>query len=94
VTTKEAKEEVSAARCWSIIEIPEIAGPFWSGWAMGKQNTFERFVVAVAPPVFAELITVFGYPLAFAVSGLFPLAAVPLLPVDDQPDQAEKAVPS
>jgi nitrate/nitrite transporter NarK len=66
-------------------KIPEIAGPFWSGWALGKQNTFERLVVAVAPPVFAELIMVAGYPLAFAVSGLFPLAALPLVPVDGPP---------
>lgn len=69
-------------------KIPEIAGPYWSGWALGKQNTFERFVVAVAPPIFAELIMVAGYPLAFAVSGLFPLAALPLVPVHgrDHPD--------
>jgi MFS family permease len=71
------------------IEIPEIAGPFWSGWALGKQNTFERLVVAVAPPVFAELIMVAGYPLAFAVSGLFPLAALPLVPLRDRPADGE-----
>jgi MFS family permease len=61
--------------------IPEIAGPFWSGWALAKQNTFERLIVAVAPPLFAELIVAVGFPLAFAVSGLFPLAALPLVPV-------------
>ncbi|WP_420799446.1 MFS transporter [Mycobacterium celatum] len=61
--------------------IPEIAGPFWSGWALAKQNTFERLVVAVAPPVFAELIVAAGYPVAFAVCGLFPLAALPVVPV-------------
>lgn len=67
-------------------KIPEIAGPFWSGWALGKQNTFERLVVAVAPPVFAQLIVVAGYPLAFAVSSVFPLAALPLVPVTDPAD--------
>lgn len=64
--------------------IPEIAGPFWSGWALGKQNTFERLVVAVAPPVFAELIMAAGYPLAWAVCGLFPLLALPLVPLRRQ----------
>lgn len=64
-------------------KIPEIAGPYWSGWALGKQNAFERLVVAVAPPVFAQLIMVAGFPLAFALSGLFPLAALPLIPVDE-----------
>ncbi|WP_371328092.1 MFS transporter [Mycobacterium sp. 1423905.2] len=69
-------------------KIPEIAGPYWSGWALGKQNTFERFIVAVVPPLFAELITVAGYPLAFAISGLFPLAAVRLVPVDTPSEPA------
>ena len=60
--------------------VPEIAGRFWSGRALGAQNTVERLVVAVAPPVFGALITAAGYPLAFAVCGLFPLAALPFLP--------------
>jgi hypothetical protein len=68
-------------------KIPEIAGPFWSGWALGKQNTFERLVVAVAPPIFAELIMAAGYPLAFGVCGLFPLAALPLVPVNVPPER-------
>ena len=61
--------------------IAEVAGPFWSGWALGKQNTFERLVVAAAPPAFAVLITAGGYPLAFALSALFPLASLPFVPV-------------
>lgn len=61
--------------------IPEVAGRYWSGWALGTQNTFERLVVAIAPPAFATLITASGFPLAFAVSALFPLAALPLVPV-------------
>lgn len=61
--------------------IAEIAGPFWSGWALAKQNTFERLVVAAAPPLFAEVIVAVGYPVAFAIGGLFPLLALPLVPV-------------
>lgn len=69
--------------------IPEIAGPFWSGWALAKQNTFERFVVAAAPPLVAELIMAAGYPSAWAVCSVFPLAALPLLPAKDPPEHAD-----
>jgi len=67
--------------------IPEIAGPFWSGWALGTQNTFERMVVAAAPPAFAVVIMAAGYPLAFALCGLFPLAAIPLIPLETKQQQ-------
>lgn len=60
--------------------IPEVAGRFWSGRAMGAHNTSQRLTAAVGPPVFGELIDVTGYPLAFAVCGLFPLLALPLVP--------------
>ena len=61
--------------------IPELAGPFWSGWALATQNTFERLVVAAAPPLFAVVIVASGYPLAFVVCAVFPLVALPLLPL-------------
>lgn len=62
--------------------ITEYAGPFWTGRVLGAQNTCQRLTAAVAPPAFGALITAAGYPLAFAVCALFPLAAIPLLPVD------------
>ncbi|ORX08479.1 MFS transporter [Mycolicibacillus trivialis] len=62
--------------------IAEIAGPFWSGRALGAQNTSQLFAAAVAPPLFGGLIGVFGYPVAFAVCALFPLAAMPAVPAD------------
>jgi MFS family permease len=65
--------------------IPELAGPFWSGRALSAQNALERLMVAVAPPVFGGLIAAFGWPLAFAVCGVFPLAALPFVPVGPQP---------
>ena len=34
------------------------------------------------PPLFGALIAIVGYPLAFAASALFPLAAPLLVPVD------------
>jgi MFS family permease len=61
--------------------IAEIAGPFWSGRALGTQNTSQLLTAGVAPPVFGGLIAAAGYPLAFLACALFPLAAMPLVPV-------------
>ncbi len=62
--------------------IAEIAGPFWSGRALGTQNTSQLLTAGVAPPLFGGLIGIAGYPVAFAVCALFPLVAMPLVPVD------------
>ncbi|NTY60828.1 MFS transporter [Mycolicibacterium sphagni] len=62
--------------------IAEIAGPFWSGRALGAQNTSQLFACGVAPPLFGALIGVVGYPVAFAVCALFPVVALPLVPTD------------
>ncbi len=62
--------------------IAEIAGPFWSGRALGTQNTSQHLATAAAAPLFGGLIGVAGYPVAFAVSALLPLLAVPLVPVE------------
>lgn len=62
--------------------IAEIAGPFWSGRALGTQNTSQLLSAAVAPPLFGALIGVAGYPLAFVACAVFALAALPLVPVD------------
>ncbi|TVS85837.1 MFS transporter [Mycobacterium helveticum] len=60
--------------------ITEFAGPFWSGRALGIQNTTQRLMAAAAPPMFGALITASRYPIAWALCGLFPLLAVPLVP--------------
>jgi MFS family permease len=62
--------------------IAEIAGPFWSGRALGAQNTSQLLACGLAPPLFGALIGVVGYPIAFAVCALFPAVALPLVPVD------------
>ena len=62
--------------------IAEIAGPFWSGRALGAQNTSQLLAAGLTPPVFGALIGVLGYPVAFAVCALFPVAALPLVPAD------------
>jgi MFS family permease len=65
--------------------IAELAGPFWSGRALGTQNTSQLLTAGIVPPVFGALITAAGFPLAFAVCALFPLVALPLVPVDADP---------
>jgi MFS family permease len=65
--------------------IAEIAGPFWSGRALGTQNTSQHLATAIVAPVFGGLIGIAGYPLAFAVCALFPLVALPLVPDDPAP---------
>ncbi|MCZ0726590.1 MFS transporter [Mycolicibacterium iranicum] len=66
--------------------IAEYSGPFWSGRAMGTQNTSQLFAQGVAPPLFGGLIAVAGYPVAFAVCALFPLLAIPAVPLTVDPD--------
>lgn len=62
--------------------IAEIAGPFWSGRALGVQNTNQHLASAAAAPLFGALIGAVGYPVAFAVSALLPLLAVPVVPIE------------
>jgi predicted MFS family arabinose efflux permease len=62
--------------------IAEIAGPFWSGRALGTQNTTQHLATAIGSPLFGALIAVAGFPVAFAVCALCPLAAFPLVPND------------
>ena len=64
--------------------ITEYAGPFWSGRALGVQNTAQRVMAAATPPAFGALITAVSYPVAFAVCALFPLLAVPVVPVKSE----------
>lgn len=66
--------------------VAEIAGPYWSGRALGTQNTTQRLTAGMAPPLFGALIGAAGYPLAFAVCGLFPLAALRLVPIKVEPE--------
>jgi MFS family permease len=61
--------------------IAELAGPFWSGRALGIQYTGQMLTMGGTPPLFGALIAIVGYPVAFAASALFPLAALLLIPV-------------
>lgn len=64
--------------------IAEIAGPFWSGRALGAQNTSQLLTTGLTPPLFGALITAAGYPLAFAACALFAALAIPLVPAEPE----------
>jgi MFS family permease len=61
--------------------ITELAGPFWSGRALGIQNTAQRLMAAGASPLFGALVVAGPYRFAWVLCGLFPLLAAPLVPV-------------
>jgi nitrate/nitrite transporter NarK len=69
--------------------ITEYAGPFWSGRALGLQNTYQRLMAAGAPPVFGELVAAHGYPPGFVICAVFPLLAVPIVPARTLPPGLE-----
>ncbi|WP_370288369.1 MFS transporter [Nocardioides sp.] len=61
--------------------VAERAGPFWSGRALGLQNTSQYLAAGVVPPVAGLAITAWGYPTAFALAAALPLLAITLVPV-------------
>jgi MFS family permease len=62
--------------------VAEISGPFWSGRALGAQNTGQFLAASIVGPAVGGLITLVGYPLAFAAVALCPAVAAPLVPRD------------
>jgi sugar phosphate permease len=63
--------------------VAERAGPFWSGRALGLQNTTQYLTAAVIAPVAGVAITHWGYAATFALSTLGPLVAIALVPRDE-----------
>jgi sugar phosphate permease len=61
--------------------VAERAGPFWSGRALGVQNTSQFLAASAVGPAVGAAITAWGYPAAFAVAAVFPVLAAPLVPV-------------
>lgn len=74
--------------------ITEFAGQFWSGRALGVQNTTQRLMAAAGPPLFGGLIVSAGYSPAWALCALFPLAAVPLVPAEPGGRRPASAAPA
>ena len=63
--------------------VAEMAGPSWAGRALGAQNTGQFIVASAVGPAMGALIGLVGYPIAFAVTAVFPAIAVPLIPRGD-----------
>jgi MFS family permease len=68
----------------SFTSVAEAAGPSWSGKALGIQNTGQFIAAAAVGPGIGALIAAVGYPVAFALVALTPLAAIPLVPPRDK----------
>lgn len=66
--------------------VAEAAGTRWSGKALGIQNTGQFLVASAVGPLVGGLITLVGYPIAFAVIALAPAASFPLIPGKDEHD--------
>jgi hypothetical protein len=64
--------------------VAERAGPFWSGRALGVQNTAQFLAASVVPPLGGLLIAQEGYAAGFAVAAAFPALAAVLVPVRDE----------
>ncbi len=68
--------------------VAERAGAFWSGRALGVQNTAQYLTAAAVAPVAAVAITEWGYAATFVVTAAFPVVASPLVPRSDAPTGA------
>ena len=66
--------------------VAERAGPFWSGRALGIQNTAQFLGASLVPPLVGLGVGASSYPAAFAAAAIFPLLAAPLVPVREERD--------
>jgi MFS family permease len=63
--------------------VAEAAGPFWSGRALGIQNTGQFVAASAVGPGVGALVTAVGYGWAVGLVALAPLIAWPLVPRHD-----------
>jgi len=61
--------------------VAELSGSAWSGRALGVQNTVQNLAAVATGPLLAVVIGDSRYALAFLVTAVFPVLAVPLIPV-------------
>ncbi len=61
--------------------VAERAGPYWSGRALGVQNTVQFLAASLVPPLAGALVAGSGYAAAFASAAAFAAVALPLVPV-------------
>jgi sugar phosphate permease len=61
--------------------VAERAGAFWSGRALGIQNTAQFLTSSLVPPLGGLAVSAAGFSWAFALAAIFPVLAAPLVPV-------------
>lgn len=64
--------------------VAEAAGPFWSGRALGAQNTGQFLAASAVGPGVGALVAGLGFAASFSIVGLLPLVALPLVPRRDR----------
>lgn len=64
----------------AFVSVAEVAGPRWSGRALGAQNTGQYVAAAAVGPLAGLVIGIAGYPAAFLAAAACALVAVPLVP--------------
>jgi MFS family permease len=64
--------------------VAEAAGPFWSGRALGAQNTGQFIAASAVGPGIGALVGALGFAASFAIVAVLPLLAVPLVPRRDR----------
>jgi len=66
------------------IAVAEIAGPAWTGRALGVENTGQNIASLLTAPALAAIIGDTRYGLAFALVAVVPSIAVSLVPVKEE----------
>jgi sugar phosphate permease len=72
--------------------VAELAGPEWSGRALGVQNTVQNVAAVLTAPLLAAVIGHAHYAFGFALVAAFPLLAIPLTPVRAERERADVPV--
>ena len=65
--------------------VAEIAGPSWSGRALGIQNTGQNVLTSVTPVLLGAVIGGAGYAAGFALAAVAPALAIGITPVRGEP---------
>lgn len=64
--------------------VAEAAGPFWSGRALGAQNTGQFIAASAVGPGVGALVGALGFASSFGIVAVLPLLALPLVPRRDR----------
>lgn len=69
--------------------VAEAAGPFWSGRALGAQNTGQFIAASAVGPGVGALVGTLGFAATFGIVAVLPLLALPLTPRADREHQQD-----